>query len=72
MVMGGGVRMRKSGVWMKLSVGGGSELSDVEGMWEVYVVGKEKNGKGGVVWLEGYGGEGDRMYGMLEMSESGS
>lgn len=72
MVIPGGLTITNSAVSMKFTLAGGSEFTDLEGIAELYVLGKDNNAKARVLTLERYLAEPDTMYAILEMTESGS
>lgn len=72
MVIPGGLTITNSSVSMKFVLAGGTEFTDLEGITELYVQGKDNNAKARVLTLERYVSEPDTMYAILEMTESGS
>lgn len=72
MVVPGGLTITNTAVSMKFTLAGGSEFTDLEGISELYVLGKDNNAKARVLSLERYPAEPDTMYAILEMTESGS
>lgn len=72
MVIPGGLTITNSAVSMKFQLAGGSEFTDLEGIQELYVIGKDNNAKARVLSLERYTSEPDMMFCILEMTESGT
>lgn len=72
MVIPGGLTITNTAVSLKFTLAGGSEFSDLEGIAELYVLGKDNNAKARVLSLERYLAEPDTMYAILEMTESGT
>lgn len=72
MVIPGGLTITNSAVSMKFQLAGGSEFTDLEGISELYVLGKDNNAKARVLSLERYTSEPDMMFCILEMTEAGT
>ena len=72
MVIPGGLTISSTAVSMKFTLAGGSEFTDLEGISELYVLGKDNNAQARVLSLERYLAEPDTMYAILEMTKTGS
>ncbi|UJQ69933.1 hypothetical protein selz4t1_44 [Salmonella phage selz] len=72
MVIPGGLTITNAAVSLKFTLAGGTEFTDLEGISELYVLGKDNNAKARVLSLERDLSAHDTMLAILEMTEAGN